>query len=137
VTLAIDGRWLARAGLDAARDVRGGIGISGPYDFLPTSDRTLSKIFGPQQAWPDTQPINHVHADEPPLLLATGLRDGIVGPSNTRRLAARIRGAGGRVTERYYPEIGHIPIIGAFAPPLHWIAPVLDDTVRFIGGAAA
>lgn len=137
VELAVDGRWLGAHGLQADRDLRGAIGFAGPYDFLPTRDRKVATIFGPPEGWPATQPINHVHADAPPLLLASGVDDTIVYPRQTRRMAARVREAGGRVVERYYDGTGHLSIIGAFAAPLRWTAPALADTLQFVYGATA
>ena len=42
--LALDSRWLGRAGLSPRRDIAGLVGISGPYDFLPLHDYTLRQF---------------------------------------------------------------------------------------------
>jgi hypothetical protein len=36
------------------------------------------------------------------------------------------------VSLRLYERATHATLIGAFAPPLRWVAPVLDDVVAFI-----
>jgi hypothetical protein len=48
------------------------------------------------------------------------------------RLAARIRAAGGPVTEKLYPGIGHVGVIIAVTPLFRGKAPVLDDVLAFI-----
>ena len=128
--LAIDPRWLGGAGLSRA-DVAGLVGLSGPYDFLPLRDETLKVIFG-GAARPDTQPIHYVTGSEPPALLATGTGDSVVDPGNSQRLADRLRAAGDRAEVITYPNKGHLETIGALAPSLRFLAPVLDDVDAFI-----
>jgi acetyl esterase/lipase len=128
--LALDDRWLQKVDLAPERDIAGLIGISGPYDFLPLTG-TLRTIFGGANV-PATQPISHVSAGAPPALLVTGERDGMVEPSNSSRLAARLHAAGDDATVLTYPWVGHLTIIGAFARPLRFLAPVLHDVDAFI-----
>jgi acetyl esterase/lipase len=130
--LTYDRRFLAAVGLDANRDIRGLVGLSGPYDFLPLRDETLKVIFGPEEGRGASQPINFVTASAPPALLATGGKDRQVDPGNTPRMAKRIGAVGGRVETRIYPHIGHEPVIGAFSRPFRWVAPVLRDAVSFV-----
>jgi acetyl esterase/lipase len=129
--LALDGRWLHSVDLDTRRDVSGMIGLAGPYDFLPISDPTLQTIFG-GPARIDTQPICYVTGDAVPALLIAPRRDSFVSPGNTSRLAARIRAQGGRVLELQYPHVGHLSLIGAFAPGLRFLAPVLAEVTAFV-----
>ena len=133
--LALDPSYLRQAGLEPG-DLAGVIGISGPYDFLPLTDPTLKIIFGPEETWPRSQPINFVTPSAPPMLLATGTADDTVYPRNTEHLAARLREAGVPVEERFYDGLGHIPTIGAFAWPLEFLAPVRRDVLDFIGARA-
>ncbi len=132
VTLAVDRRWLAEAGMDPRRDVRGVVGLAGPYDFLPLHSDELRTIFGPEAQRPDTQPINHVDGMAPPLFLATDAADKVVDPSNTTRMADRVRAAGGQVQTRAYQGLNHALLLGAVAAPLRFLAPVLDDSVAFL-----
>lgn len=131
--LALDGPWLGAVGMRPERDLAAVIGLSGPYDFLPLRSPVLQAIFGPERGWPATQPIAHVAPGAPPMLLATGLADTTVRPANTARLAAALRAAGNRVEERYYPQIGHVMTIGAFAGLLRPAAPVRADVLGFLG----
>jgi acetyl esterase/lipase len=128
--LALDGRWLQQVSLAPDRDIAGLIGIAGPYDFLPL-DGTLKTIFGGSNV-AETQPIAHVARGAPPAFLATGVHDGTVDPGNSRRLAAKLRAAGDQVTLATYSWVGHLSLIGAFALPLRFLAPVLQDVDGFI-----
>ena len=134
--LALDGRWLHAVDLDATADIAGLIGIAGPYDFLPLRDETLKTIFGGANRR-ETQPIAYVSAGDPPAFLATGARDRTVDPGNATRLAARLEQAGGSATVATYPLIGHLTIIAAFALPLRFLAPVLNDVDAFIAATVS
>jgi len=129
--LAVDPRWLARAGLDRAQ-IAGVVGLAGPYDFLPMTDPDIIPVFAPVDDGPASQPVTYVDGSNPPLLLLAGDADTTVRPANTRSLAARVAAAGGAVESRIYPGIGHIGIVTAFAPLFSGRAPVLDDVWRFI-----
>ena len=133
--LAFDKRWLGNTGLDSSADIAGLAGLAGPYDFLPIIDPVLQEIFGgPDRI--DTQPIRYVTHDAPPSLLIAPRKDSIVGPGNTRRLAAYIRGRRGKVKELHYPRVGHLSLVGAFAPSLRFLAPVLADVTAFVRNPA-
>lgn len=130
--LTYDRRWLAAVGLDRDRDVRGLVGLAGPYDFLPLKRPVFKTIFGPDDRLAATQPINFVEGGAPPAFLATGRDDDVVDPGNTARLGRRISEKNGAATVKIYDDIGHRLLIGAFAAPLRGLAPVLRDTVGFI-----
>ena len=114
--LTLDRRWLAGAGLDAWRDVRGAIGLSGPYDFLPLHSTVLKTIFGPPETLPATQPINYVDGRAPPMLLITGDDDPTVAPGNSERLQEKIVSRGGRAELVIYPKARHAATITALLP---------------------
>src|SRR5262249_13647404 len=73
-----------------------------------------------------------VTGKEAPSLLITAWRDPLVSPENSRRMAAKIRTHGGVVEERTYRGVGHFTLIGAFAPALRVLAPVMRETAEFI-----
>ena len=129
--LALDPRWLAAVGLDS-RQLRGVIGLAGPYDFLPLKSPELQAIFGPPRGRAATQPINYVSGRDPPLFLATDAADRVVDPGNTMRLAARVRAAGGTVVVHRYRHLNHALLLGVLGVPLRWLAPVRRDVVGFI-----
>jgi acetyl esterase/lipase len=130
--LALDRRWLAAEKLDPRRDVRAVVGLAGPYDFLPLKSEELKTIFGPEAQRPATQPIAYVDGQAPPMLLATDRNDRLVDPGNSRRFADAIHAKGGRAETRVYGGVNHQLMIGAFAAPLTFLAPVLKDAAAFI-----
>lgn len=140
MALAVDRRWLAAVGLDPRRDLKGVVGLAGPYDFLPLKSDKLKIIFGPKAQRPDTQPINHVDGPEPPAFLATDAGDTVVDPGNTERMAARLRAAGTEVETRTYRGVDHALLAGALSAPLRFLAPVFADVIGFLranaGGSA-
>jgi len=85
-----------------------------------------------RRPYTETQPISFVTGKEAPSLLITARRDRLVSPGNSRRMAAKIRAHGGVVEERTYGGVGHLTLIGAFAPGLRLLAPVLRDVTQFV-----
>jgi acetyl esterase/lipase len=138
--IALDRRYLAAAGVDPGR-IKAWAGLSGPYDFLPLSDRIAERTFGQARDLPGTQPINFVTPTSPPAFLATGDDDTMVLPRNTVKLAAKLRAAGVEVEERHYPGVDHVRMVLALSRPFRNRAPVLEQMTRFLkahaGQAAA
>ncbi len=122
--LATDGRLLATVGYSKSR-LAGFIGLAGPYNFLPLTEDRYKAIF-PLAIRDQSQPINYVSGNEPPMLLIAGSADTTVNPDNTRSMAARIRAKGGRVEARIVPGVDHIGAISAFATAL----PLSDRSIR-------
>lgn len=69
---------------------------------------------------------------EAPSLLITAWRDRLVSPENSRRMAEKIHAHGGVAEERTYRRVGHLTLIGAFAPALRVLAPVLREATQFV-----
>lgn len=107
------------------------IGLAGPYDFLPIKSRTLRTIFGGANTV-ETQPSFFITGKEAPSLLITAWRDRLVSPDNSRRMAEKIHAHGGVAEERTYRGVGHLTLIGAFAPALRVLAPVLREATQFV-----
>jgi acetyl esterase/lipase len=131
--LALDPRYREAAGAPAPAGV---IGLAGPYDFLPLQSPVLREIFGPEAAWPRSQPIHFVNREAPPMLLLAGGRDRTVWPRNTRNLAAALKGAGGRVVMRIYPGLGHRALIGGLSSVLAPLLPIRGAIARFVSSIA-
>ena len=129
--LSFDPQWLRQVGLNSQTDLAAFIGLAGPYDFLPIESRTLRTIFGGANGT-ETQPISFVTGKEAPSLLISARRDRLVSPGNSRRMAAKIHAHGGVAEERTYGGVGHLTLIGAFAPGLRVLAPVLRDVTQFV-----
>lgn len=130
--LALDERWLARVQLEPAA-LRGFIGLAGPYDFLPITNRKIKPVFDFPNTPADSQPLMHVKAGAPAALLIAPENDDTVDPRrNTAALAAKLREAGDEVEEKYYGRVGHTSLIATFADPTRWLAPTLDDVAAFV-----
>lgn len=129
--LAVDPRWLARAG--AAGAIKAAVGIAGPYDFYPFEPGGAAQAaFGAFPDPRDTQPVTHASAAAPPVLLLTGDADTTVKPRNAAALAAALAANGASATVRTYPGVGHIGIVVALSKPFRGKAPVLADTTTFL-----
>jgi acetyl esterase/lipase len=131
VMLMLDRDYIAKAGIADAR-LAGGIGISGPYDFLPLTRDDVKPIFEVVPDMTVTQPITYARADAPPLLLVTGDADTTVGPYNSHNLANKIRALGGRVEDHYYPGVQHAGSVLALTSMFRGRAPVLADISGFV-----
>ncbi|MBO9696060.1 MAG: alpha/beta hydrolase [Sphingopyxis sp.] len=132
--LALDPQWLRAVKSDPSI-IRGVAGLAGPYDFLPLEkggrgDRAMGKVRPIEK----TQPIHFARGDAPPLWLATGDEDDTVRPRNSQNLAAAIEKAGGQVTLRIYPGMGHTGIVMALAAPFRNKGPVLEEATDFLRG---
>ncbi len=128
--LAVEPGRLREAGVDPAR-VRGVIGISGPYNFLPLRNRDLIAIFGGADR-PETQPIAHIDGKRPPMLLATGTDDTTVRPHNTADLAAKLKAFGSPVEVVTYPGVGHVGILLSLAPGFRGNTTLRQDIIDFV-----
>ena len=132
--LAYDEEFLAREGLRRS-DVRGFIGLAGPYDFLPLTDADLFGVFSAASPLEATQPIRYVRGGEPASLLITGDADTTVKPGNTVRLAARLREKGSTVVERHFGSLNHYTLVARLAAPMRDDA-LVDTIAAFVRGEA-
>lgn len=129
--LALDERYLRAVG-GSSEWLSGMIGLAGPYDFLPLTSEDLQAIFGPPARYPESQPINFVDGNVPPLLLLHGKFDATVAPKNTLSLTAKVRTQGGEVKAILYDTLNHTSLIGALSGTFRFLAPVLNDVTAFI-----
>lgn len=113
-------------------NVKGVIGLAGPYDFLPLKSDTLKTIFGPEAGRGKSQPINYVYGDNPPMLLMVGERDLTVWPRNSYRLADKITEQGGEVELMRFPDYGHVAMVAKLAKPLRGNGALLQPILAFI-----
>ncbi len=130
--VSLDPRYFAAAGRPGP-PIAGVIGLSGPYDFLPLLEPDVQDMFGPPQNYPDSQPINFVRSDAPPMLLVHGLIDQTVRPRNSINLAAALRAHGVPATLKLYPKLEHGDTVAALSLPARGRAPTLADIEAFVG----
>ncbi len=129
--LTLDEKYLEAVGMHPAQ-LRGMIGLAGPYDFLPLKRESLKVIFGPEAKRSRSQPINYVTGHNPPMLLMTGDSDNVVKPANSEHLAAKIKALGGSVRVIEYPDMGHTGILIQFAAPLRGEGELLQTVAEFV-----
>jgi acetyl esterase/lipase len=128
--LAANTRYLDAAGVDRLK-LRGAIGLSGPYDFLPLKSAKLIDIFGGAND-PNIEAITFAKAPLPPILLIHGTADTTVYPRNSTNLAAAWRAAGAPVELKLYPDVGHVDVVAAFAGVLSSRAPTRADVLAWL-----
>ena len=129
--VALDTRYFAATGRPVPR-IAGVIGLSGPYDFLPLLEADVQDMFGPPPLYPESQPINFVRDDAPPMLLVHGLKDETVWPKNSRNLATALGARGVPVTLKFYPKLVHADTVAALSRPARGRAPTLADIRAFV-----
>jgi acetyl esterase/lipase len=133
--VTLDPRYFAATGGPTPR-VAGVIGLSGPYDFLPLLEADVQDMFGPPDLYPESQPINFVRTDAPPMLLVQGLADETVWPKNSRNLATALTALGVPVTLKLYPKLSHSDTVAALTTMLRARAPTLADIQTFVATTA-
>ncbi|MFT6791438.1 MAG: acetyl esterase/lipase [Cellvibrionaceae bacterium] len=126
--LALDETYLG----DNRSQLKGFIGLSGAYDFLPLKSETLQTIFDAAENLDVTQPINFVSSESPPALLIHGLDDKRVLPKNSRHLEAALQEQAVEAELVLYPEAGHGITVGAIAKLLQNRLPVLEKISDFL-----
>lgn len=130
--VALDARWLRAAGL-APSQLAGWLGVAGPYDFIPIVNPKVRPVFHHPDVPPDSQPIGHVSAAAPRTFLAAAASDSLVDPQrNSVQLATALKAVGVPTTLKLYERTNHLTVIGTMAPPLRFLAPLLDDVEAFI-----
>ena len=133
--LALDARWLSEVNMQPD-ELAGWAGLAGPYDFLPIGIPEVQLAFN----WPDTpassQPLFHAPAGtglKHRVLLLAAKSDTAVNPQrNTLALAQALRQRGTPVELELFDRVNHVTLIGALAPPLRGLAPVLDRFSAFL-----
>jgi acetyl esterase/lipase len=134
--LACDKRYLAAVDLTPL-NLAGMIGLAGAYAFLPYEDDE-AEIFGNDaKGRYNSQPINFVDGDEPPLLLLQGLDDDEVAPNNAEVMAERAQAMSGTATLKLYPDIDHGDLLVALAHGRRARPPVMNDILTFVAQRSA
>ena len=130
--MALDSRWLGAEGVKLTQ-LAGWIGLAGPYEFLPIENPDVKPVFFHPNSPPESQPIRYVSSAAPRTFLGAAPADDLINPErNTKQMATKLQSAGVPVTLQFYPRTNHMTLIGAFAGPLRFLAPVLDDVVEFV-----
>ena len=103
------------------RQVRGVALLSGAYDFGPGNlldVNVLHAIMGSDANYDDAQPIHHVRADVPPLLIVNGDCDALTSEVQAARFARAMRTAGADVRYETIPGGDHISVVLDMTPQI-------------------
>ncbi len=130
VSTALDTRWLREAGVPT-QSIRGVIGLSGPYDFLPLDSESTIAAFGHVDDLESTQPIAHVRDDAPQMLLIHGDEDTTVKPRNLRALGDAMERAGANAIPTLLPGMDHSDPLVSLAAPWRSRRAVFDLVTSF------
>lgn len=130
--LLTDPGYLADVGIPVEQIV-GFVGLAGPYDFYPILNERVMPVFNHPNYPSRSQPIRLVHDNLPPSFIGSASEDDLVEPQrNATQFARLLEEQGVPVTLKLYDRVGHMTLIGSFAGPLQWLAPVLDDVETFL-----
>lgn len=134
--LTLDPKWLRAQGVDPGI-IKAAVGLCGPYDFYPFTEK---RAIDAMQGAPDpqlTQPIHFARADAAPLLLVSAGDDVEVRAHNANNLTAHIKALHGPITHIDYPGLSHENVAMALSVPFRDKASVLADSVHFLRTAFA
>jgi acetyl esterase/lipase len=118
--------------LKSPEKIRGFIGLAGPYDFYPFTEDSHWDLFAPEEKYPESQPVNFVTQDAPPLYLLHGELDNRVRRGHSKSLMEKQREAGGQARREVYENMGHVDIILSFSRIHRQKSQVVKDINDFI-----
>jgi acetyl esterase/lipase len=134
--LALDREWLGRENVPDGKVV-GAVILAGPSDFYPFVKKSSINAMS---HWPrpqETQPVNYVRADAPPLLLVHGTKDTVVRPRNARILAQAMTRAGAPTRAVLFDGMSHDDLILKLAQPFDRDRRVADAVFPFLARVLA
>ena len=118
------------------RRIAGFIGLAGPYDFYPFTEDEHWELFGPEEAYPASQPVNFVRSDAAPLYLLHGEIDRRVHRGHSKSLMQKQQAAGGIAQREVYPGMAHVDILLQFTRLHRRRSAVVRDVGRFLAEVA-
>lgn len=111
--------------------VRGFIGLAGPYSFEPRAE-DIVEVFAGLNDYSQMQVDTFVDGNEPKMLLLHGMDDSIVASFNSDRLKTALDEHQIESRQIFYQGIDHAGIIGEFAAPYEANSEVVADILAFI-----
>lgn len=101
--------------LDNPERIKAMVGMSGPYDFYPFTEDDHWDLFGPEDHYPMSQPVNFVRRDAPELYLLHGEDDTRVRRGHSKSLMEKQIEAGGIARREVYQGMGHADAVVSFS----------------------
>lgn len=112
------------------QNIKGYIGLAAPYDFI-FDKPYLRKLFAGMD-YAESQPVNFINGNEPPLLLLYGSEDRTVYPRNIINMTQAVKSKGGRVEAYTFDGVGHVDILAALSIPYRDNFPVMRTIAAFL-----
>ena len=134
----MDPRFLSSNG-HSADEVRGLIGISGPYDIRAEYDYWMAKgtypevlveVMGGQERFEAASPSSYIRAGVPPTLLIHGRKDETVPVEISEALYANLQAVGANAALAVYDDAGHTDFL--FSALTDAQARLVVDLVSFV-----
>lgn len=129
--LALDKKYLNAFGLSSSQ-IKGLVGLAGPYAFDPLSYRKTRPIFSGLNDPEKAKPVSHACNNNPPLLLLHGNEDRLVLPANSRKLHELQQECGLKSNFIELDDVGHFDIVLGLSGSFSNLAPVLEPIQHFI-----
>lgn len=108
------------------------IGLSGPYDFFPFTEDDHWDLFGPEENYPMSQPVNYVRKDAPELYLLHGAEDQRVRRGHSKSLMEKQQAVGGKASREVYEGMGHVDAVVSFSRIHRRNSKLIGDIKSFI-----
>ncbi|MGI1679962.1 MAG: alpha/beta hydrolase [Cellvibrionaceae bacterium] len=116
--------------------IKAWIGWSGPYNFLPLTNKRVKRIFSNTKDLSITQPINYISQSVPPTLLIHGEKDTRVIIQNSESMANKLRDYNVHVVEKYYKNNTHSNTLISASTLFREISPSFKDTISYLNSQA-
>ena len=117
--------------------IKGFIGLAGPYDFYPFTGAYMYELFAPENDYYASQPIHFINGNEPPQLILHGKKDSSVDPQNAVHVAARLKQQQVDHQMIMYEKMSHAKILVSFAKPFRAKSKVVAAVRSFIDSTLA
>lgn len=124
--LALDPQWLGD------KPVTSAISLAGAADFYPFTSKRAIDAMSEYPKPKETQPINFVRGDAPPILLIHGTADTVVRIRNSNSLYAKQKAAGGNIMLKALQGASHNDLVLALGTLFRGRHPVVADSVVFL-----
>ena len=118
--------------LQTVEKIKGFVGLAGPYDFYPFTEEEHWDLFSPEERYPESQAVNYVRPDGPPMYLLHGEDDTRVRRGHSKSLMEKIQAEGGHAAREVYANMGHVDIIMGFTLLHRRTSPVIRDIIQFL-----
>lgn len=127
--VSTDQHYLIDLGL-APTDLQGVVPIAGPYRFTPDRPATMA-VFGPEQNYPEMNPLAFIDGDEPPFFIMHGSDDKTVAGYHLDELGAALTGAKQLNERRLYTGYTHEDMVTHLHPWFGGDDNLANDIQRF------